>query len=156
MTAAAILQMILWLAPHIGAERADWYTRSIIAAADIHEVADPMDVLSVIQKESEFDHLAVGPTRDFGLGQIHVSKTTHAEYLGREELLLDPQLNIYLAVKSLAYWHRYHWGNCRSAHLYVAHYKFGNHVRRGWRSVRFFSVYRKLVGWLRERRPRRV
>jgi soluble lytic murein transglycosylase-like protein len=156
MTAATILQVILWLAPHVGEDTADWYARSIVAAADEWRV-DPVDVLSVIQKESEFNPNAISDTNDYGLGQIHVGRSTHVEYINYEHRLLDPQLNIWLTAKSLRYWHRHHWKYCRDAHLYVAHYKWGNRVRRGWQSRRFLLVFRRVIAFLqRLGRPSRV
>lgn len=149
MTAAAILQAILWMAPHVAQDDANWYSRAIVAATEEWNI-DPVEVLSIISKESNYDSAAVSKWNDRGLMQIHVSKTTHTEYIGREHELFDPLLNIWLGIKLLRYWKDYHWRNCRGGHLYVSHYKFGNHVPVSWRAKSYLTRYYALLHFLRQ------
>jgi len=130
----AVLAAILWLAPHVGAERADQYAGLITGHAEDAGI-DPMLVVAIIYIESRFRSGSISRTNDYGLMQVHVSKTTYRRYLGREHLLLDPDRNIKCGISLLKYWKSYHERICTSNHRWWSHFNHGKRIlRRGERA----------------------
>lgn len=151
-----LVAAILWLAPHVGLERATTYAALIDAASECYGL-DPLLVVAEIQLEDRgrWRENAVSRTSDYGLAQLHVSTTTHPEYLGLEHLLFEPDRNIWMAARLLNYWKRHHDRNClkfgREDHPWWAHYQWGNRVRNLGSAKRVGRLYRQLVR--RFRRP---
>jgi hypothetical protein len=69
---------------------------------------DPFLIVAIIHVESSWNSRARSPTNDWGLTQSHVSNTINTEFIGREELLFDPDVNIRVGVKTLALWKAWH------------------------------------------------
>lgn len=144
-----ILAAILWLAPHVGEERASYYASIIQAAGECYRI-DPLLIVTKIQLETRgaWRENAVSKTHDYGLAQVHVSATTHKEYLGREYLLFQPDRNIWVAARLMDYWKRYHDRNClklgHEKHPWYAHYQWGNKVRNLRSSMRVKRLYESL------------
>lgn len=146
----AVLAAILYLAPHVGDERAATYATVITDAGACYEV-HPMLIVAKVQLETRgsWRENAVSKTSDYGLAQLHVSATTHAEYRGLEHLLFDPARNIWMAARLLRYWRDYHDRRCltlgRESHPWWAHYQWGNKVRGLASSKRVGRLYRHLL-----------
>jgi soluble lytic murein transglycosylase len=146
-----VLMAIVWLHP---AMERDPVTRTI-AGAIVREAArhelDPLLVVAKISAESRFSRRARSRTNDWGLMQIHVSRTTYPKYRGREKTLLtDVRLNIRLGVRLLGFWKRYHDKHCRPGdHLWWIHYQHGRRVIKKGRAAgagrRVLKIYQKLV-----------
>lgn len=116
----------------------------------IHNVAqdsdvDPLLVVAVIQHETggKWNPRAVGKTRDYGLMQLHVSKTTNSKYLGNEKALFDLRKNVEVGVASLTYWRKYH-GRCKHRHKWWGHYKWGNRVKNDRYANKIERIHRTL------------
>jgi len=146
----AIIAAILWLAPHVGQQRAEVYAELIADAGACYRIA-PLLIVAKIQLETRgsWRENAVSPTDDYGLAQLHVSATTHAEYRGLEHLLFEPDRNIWMAARLLRYWQSYHDRHClrtgREDHPWWAHYQWGNKVRNLRSARRVGRLYRELV-----------
>jgi hypothetical protein len=139
-----VLAAIMWLAPHLGADTAELYAGLIAGHAEDAQV-DPLLVVAIIQIESRFKATAKSKTADYGLMQVHVSKTTYKRYLGREHLLLEPARNIRLGVRLLKIWRDYHVRACNgAAHPFWSHYKYGTRVPKGRKGKRVDAVYQLL------------
>lgn len=139
-----VLAAILWLAPHLGAERAELYAGLVTGHAEDAKI-DPLLVVAIIHIESRFKATAKSKTRDHGLMQVHVSKTTYKRYLGREHLLYDPDRNIRLGIRLLKIWSDYHSRSCAGAtHPYWAHYKYGTWIPRARKGKRVDALYQLL------------
>jgi hypothetical protein len=109
----------------------------------------PLLIAAVAMDESNFRRTIISRTNDYGIMQLHVSKHTHRHYIGREKLLFDPKLNIYLGTKMLVYWRWYHEKHCAGKkHHWLHHYNQGARVStRGWKggyARRVLKIYRKL------------
>lgn len=144
-----ILAAILLVSPHVGKVRATRYARHI-AKWSKHYRVDPLLVVSLIQHETGFKNvrgLCKNCRGDWGLMQLHVSKTSHAKYLGREYLLLDPALNIKLGIRLMSWWRAQHRRMCRRIknHWWIDHYKFGWRVPRRHRWVKLRVIYSRLT-----------
>lgn len=148
-----IAAAILFIAPQVGQSRASIYARYINTYASRHKV-DPFLVVAIIQHETNFRSVqgkCKRCRRDWGLMQLHVDKHTHAEYRGKEKLLLQPKRNIRLGVRLLAWWRAQHRRKCKRFHRYhwwVKHYKYGYHVphRKRWGTLlRIYNRIRKRV-----------
>ena len=139
-----LISAILWLAPHVAPEDARLYATVIQKEADRWDV-DPLLVLAVIQRESGWNPRARSKTNDWGLMQVHVSKTTYSGYLQQPERLFNPKLNIRLGVRLMAIWRDYHIGRCFGNHPYWAHFKYGARVPRKRKGRRVDRIYRDLV-----------
>ncbi len=94
MSVAAVLQMILWLAPHVSHEDARLYAREVADASACYKT-DSFDVLAIIKKESNFHPRLRSDTDDYGLMMLHVSRSTRPEYLGLEHLLYEVIFNMF-------------------------------------------------------------
>jgi hypothetical protein len=141
-----ILAAILWLAPHVGETTVARYAGYIEREAKRWEV-DPLLVVAVIEHETggTWNPAARSRTNDWGLMQLHVSRTTRAGYLRRPERLLVPRLNIRLGVRALALWRRRHAAHCPTGpHAWWSHYNQGVRVRDG-------GAYGRRVGRIFER-----
>ncbi len=139
-----ILAAILWLAPHLGADRAELYAGLVAGHAEDAQL-DPLLVVAIIQIESRFKATAKSKTADHGLMQVHVSRTTYKRYIGREGLLYDPDRNIRLGVRLLKVWKAYHDRTCSdAAHPFWAHYKYGCRIPSRRKGKRVDALYRLL------------
>lgn len=138
-----VLAAIMWLAPNLGPAVAERYAGLIAGHAEDHRV-DPLLVVAIIHTESRFDASARSSTGDYGLMQVHVSKTTYRRYLGRQPLLLDPARNIRLGVRLLKNWKGYHERACPAGHPYWAHYKYGKRIPRGRKGRQVDALYQLL------------
>jgi hypothetical protein len=142
-----ILKAILYLAPHLATGDAALYARLIDHEAN-HWGVHPLLVVAAIEKESNWRPRVEGPTSDFGLLQVRVSKTNYPELLGHEYLLYDPALNIHLGVKLMSFWRNWHYSRCQvHHHPWWSHLKWGFKVKDGGRSgrERIGKVYEKLL-----------
>jgi hypothetical protein len=123
---------LLWLAPHLGPTTAKKYADIIAFEARWYGV-HPALVLAIGQGESKWRNHRRSVTNDYGLLQIHVSKTC-PRFQGREKELYDPRVNIRESFRILDMWRTYHNRWCgkkkgRIPHPYWAHYKWGKHVK---------------------------
>lgn len=143
-----VLAAILWLHPATPVKQAKVYAKFIARESTRRDI-DPLLVVAIIHLESRFNPKAKSKTHDYGLGQIHVSKTTHSYYLGRERLLFQPGRNIYLGVRMLRFWKNYHDKNCKNDHYWWIHYQHGKKVIRKGRTAgagrRVWKIYRLLL-----------
>lgn len=151
MTAIKIvLAAILWIAPQVPRSTASRYAEIIRREARRHEL-DPLLVVALIQRESRWRPRAKSRTHDFGLLQVHVSRTTHASYLRAPERLFKPALNIKLGVRLLALWKRFHARSCKGKkHPWWSHYQHGVRVRNAASGRRVRAVYLRLVQKFRQ------
>jgi hypothetical protein len=125
----SLLVAILSLAPHLPEGQADTIARHISAETKRHDI-DPLLVVAIAKIETGFNPMAVSPTRDYGLLQVHVSKTTNADLLGAELALLHIPTNIRRSIAMLVFWRSYHLRRCKARrHLWWSHYKWGRVVR---------------------------
>ena len=153
METVALAAAILFLAPTNTAEAAERYADSIIEHSRNHGV-DPLLVVALIHAETggTWDAKIVGKTRDYGLMQIHVSKTTNPALLGQESLLFCPDTNIRVGVEVLSGWKRYHRRCAHQDHPWWAHYKWGREVKNSRYSLRVLGIYKRLKSSERTRR----
>jgi soluble lytic murein transglycosylase-like protein len=119
-----VLAAILWLAPHLGADTSKVYAGLITGHAEDAKL-DPLLVVAIIHLESEFKARIKSRTNDYGLMQVHVSRTTFRRYRGREHLLYDPDRNIRCGIKLLKAWKAYHERKCSHDHKWWEHYNHG-------------------------------
>jgi hypothetical protein len=131
----------------------------IIEGESLSAQIDPLLIVSVIEVESQFKSRQVSETKDYGLMQIHVSKTSFPEYRGHEHLLLDDiALNIHHGVNLLRYWRKHHAHNCKGQHhRWWSHYNHGAKIfTQGWAanySRRLGKIYAKTKWEVRENLP---
>jgi len=125
-----VLAAILWLAPQLSHHTAQTYAKIIYREAEKRAI-DPLLVAAIIHVESSWNPRARSATGDWGLAQIHVSRTTNPNLIGHEEILFDPAINIRYAVRTLAMWRKWHEEACyqRLPHFSWSHYQFGYVVR---------------------------
>lgn len=143
----SILLAIMFLVPGLGPTTAKKYAGIIDRVSVIYQI-DPLLVVSIIHVETAktWKKKIRSVTNDFGLGQIHVSKDSNPELLGREEVLFDPATNIRYAAKTLAMWKSWHVRVCDERHPWWAHYQAGRVIRRsnrGW-SKKVGALHRML------------
>jgi soluble lytic murein transglycosylase-like protein len=110
---------------------------------------DPFLIVAIIHVESSWNSRAKSPTADWGLGQVHVSKTSNPELIGKEYLLFDPNINIDYVVKTLVMWRAYHRRcaarvNTPSQHPWWSHYQWGYVVRDLTWSKKVTALYHAL------------
>jgi len=108
----------------------------------------PARILTAIQHETggTWRPRLRSRTNDYGLMQLHVGRTTHVKYQGREKLLYDPKLNIYLGTRSLMYWKRYHERKCQGKdHHWISHYNQGHRVYRKGYQTRHLKIFKALI-----------
>jgi len=142
-------KVIAWLAPVLLQTQVNQYSQLVDRAALKYRF-DPLFMVALIQAESRFSRYAKSRTNDYGLGQIHVSKTTNAHLLGREHLLYDAAYNIKLITKTLRLWKRYHEKRCGDhSHHWWSHYQWGRIVRNAVSGNRVRKLYLKLRGKFR-------
>jgi soluble lytic murein transglycosylase-like protein len=143
-----ILAAILWLAPQVGQPQAQAYSVIIEREAQ-HWDLDPLLVVAVIQQESGWNPRARSKTQDWGLLQVHVSRTTYSRYLDQPERLFNPELNIRLGVRLMALWRDYHIGRCFGPHPFWAHFKYGRRIPRKRKGKKVDIIYRSLLAKFR-------
>lgn len=146
MHAGVVIAAILWLAPQVGPVQAQVYGEAIHREAERWDI-DPLLVVAVIHRESRWNPRARSKTHDWGLLQIHVSRTTHSGYLARPERLFNPKLNIRLGIRLMAFWRDYHAGRCRGDHPWWAHYKYGRRIPRKRKGKKVDVLYQQLLAW---------
>lgn len=123
-------QIILWICHGaISAPLASDLARQIDRSTIPREL-----VVAVMYHESRCNPRARSGTSDYGLMQIHVSKSCAPSYRGREHRLFDPRLNLRLAISQMIYWRHYHQRRRRMPiHHWIGHYNQGNIVQdRGY------------------------
>jgi len=143
-----IITAILWLAPQVEPADAKLYATHIQREATRWDL-DPLLVLAVIKRESGFNPRARSKTSDYGLMQVHVSKTTYSGYLHHPERLYNPKLNIRLGIRLMAIWRDYHAGRCEGQHPFWAHFKYGKRIPRKRKGKKVDAIYRELVAKFR-------
>lgn len=137
-----LLAAILWIAPHLPSKQAQLYAQLIKVEARRNDV-DPLLVVALVHTESRFKERA-SSLRNYGLMQVRVSKTVHADYLGRERLVLRPEVNIQLGTAMLAFWRSHHRRWCAGRHPWWSHYQHGGRVRDPSSGRRVRTVYLRL------------
>lgn len=150
-----IVTAILWLAPQVSPADARSWGEQIHREADRWDV-DPLLVLAVIQRESGWNPRAKSPTNDYGLMQVHVSKTTYSGYLHRPERLFNPKLNIRLGIRLMGIWRNYHAGHCggdKATHPFWAHFKYGRRIPRKRKGKKVDAIYRELLDRFNSAKP---
>jgi hypothetical protein len=146
---SAVLAAILFLAPQLGLMRADHLARIIAFEADMGQV-DPLFVAAFIHVETSKSWRADirSPTNDYGLCQVHVSAVSKPEFIGREELLFDPVVNVHAGVQVMRFWRDHHRRNCiwhgKRDHPWWAHLKWGYRVKTTDHARKVRNVYRVL------------
>jgi hypothetical protein len=145
--AVLLLKAISLLAPSLPEETAKTYAGLIAYEATWYKT-DPIVIVALINIESEWKVDKRSKTHDFGLGQVHVSRTTNAMLLGHESLLFSPAFNIRQSARTVGMWERYHNTRCadRSRHPYWAHYKYGYIVKK---DISHALKVQATVDWLR-------
>jgi hypothetical protein len=129
--------------------RAKKYTRLILANTHNTRI-DPFLVAALIHSESRWGSRAI-KSRNYGLAQLRVSKTTNHRYLGQETKLFNPALNIKISVKMLRYWRRYHLRKCPHGHFWWSHYQWGRRVKNPRSGVRVWNTYLKYVTHVKDK-----
>ena len=139
-----VLAAILWLMPSMPEARAECYARIIHHASERWGIA-PLLIVAETYSESRFNKKAYA-RKNYGLLQVRVSKTVHAEYLGREHLLYNPRRNIYVGVAMLAYWKGYHHRRCwnRKPHPWWSHYQWDKRVKNTRSGMKVKKLYEEL------------
>lgn len=142
---AGVVAAIMVLAPAKVADAAVLYADSIMRQASDQNM-DPLLVVSMIHVETggRWENTLISKTHDYGLMQVHVSRTTNATYVGRESELFDPDTNILVGIQLLTYWKRYHTKKCKSTHRWWAHYKWGIDVKNDSYSKKIARVYKRV------------
>jgi hypothetical protein len=150
-----ILAAILFIAPHLERSESIKYKvgqwAKVIHAMSQSQQIDPFLIIAIIKAESNFRTDQTSRTHDHGLMQLHVSRTTFAELRGREWLLKSPTLNIYLGVKHLNMFRKWHYRKCKPDHVWWRHYKWGfkrKFPNRKWAN-RVQANHNKLLKWFR-------
>jgi hypothetical protein len=147
-----ILAAILWLAPFLTQGEAQLYAKLV----DYHAARiniPPLLMVAIVQQESGWNRKATSPViaghADYGLAQVRVSKTQHANLIGHEHLLHDPVINLYLATNLMKYWRDYHYAKCwpHHTHPWYSHLGWGHKVKDGGKRARerVGKLYEKLL-----------
>jgi hypothetical protein len=144
MSLSLVVTAILVLSPAKVADVAITYAEPIARQSKLQSL-DPLLTAAFIHLETggQWDANMVSKTNDYGLMQNHVSRTTNAEYLGREHLLLVPETNIAVGTKTLAYWRQYH-KRCKTQHHWWSHYKWGVNVKNDIYGLKIARVYARV------------
>jgi thymidylate kinase len=144
----SVAALIFMLATPATTEQVGRYV-SLIAEASLEHDIDPLLIVATIHHETggRWDPNVVGRTRDYGLMQTHVSKSTNPQFRGREHLLLDPRVNIQVGVSALAYWKKYHFRSCKKPHKWWSHYKWGYNVKNNYYGRTVGKIYDRLRRW---------
>jgi len=143
------LAAILYLSP-LCPSVALYYSTLVYSVAIRYNV-DPLLIVSIIHTETggTWKTRSRSKTNDYGLMQVHVSKSTNPSLLGRESVLYDPYVGILYGVKSLVLWKRYHNRTCLDVtihrHPYWSHYQWGYKVRDLTWSRQILSLHRFLT-----------
>ena len=137
---------VLLLHPTLGEDRVREYAVLIVRESHKQKIS-PVITAARTQVESRFRPHKISRTNDYGLMQLHVSRTTRPKWIGREKELLDPETNIKEGVKALRYWKNYHSRYCkkRRAHHWWLHYKYGNRVPGMERTKRARKAMKKAM-----------
>lgn len=152
MLTKIIATALLWLAPHLGAKKANTYADIIAFESQWYRV-HPFLVLAIGKFETNWRNGHRSRTNDYGLLQIHVSKRGSPRFYGRETELFKPRVNIREAFRILDMWRTYHRKWCKKPHPYWAHYKWGRRIK----SVKHTHKTQKLFDQLvRKFWPRKV
>jgi len=151
-----IAQAIHWLAPWLLGAQVSTYAQVIDREAAVHRL-DPLLVVALAWRESRFHARARSRSgRSWGLLQVRVTRTLHAQWWGRERELLRPAVGIRVGVAILARWRAYHRRVCNPRalrrrgplasprHRWHAHYQFGTRVRYDGPGRRVEATYRAL------------
>ena len=127
---AGVVAAILVLAPAKVADNAVSYASIILRQANDQHI-NPLIVVSTIHVETggQWDNTLISKTDDYGLMQVHVSRSTNPDFIGRETDLLDPETNIREGVRVMVYWKKYHNRCKKSTHQWWAHYQAGVEVK---------------------------
>jgi len=144
MLTKIIATALLWLAPHLGQQKANHYAGIIEFESRWYKV-HPALVLAIGHFESRWRNHKISPTNDYGLLQIHVNRRGSHRFYGREKELFDPRVNIREAFRILDMWRTYHNRWCKAAHPYWAHYKWGRRVLGTKHTHKTRRLYRLLV-----------
>lgn len=127
----SLLLAIVFLAPHLREGPAELYAKTIYMEAR-RQALDPLLVAAIIHIESRWSSLHRSRTGDWGLTQVHVGPAS-PRFLDRENLLLNPRINIREGVRILKMWQAYHQRTCllrrRERHPFYFHFKWGRRVR---------------------------
>jgi len=175
-----LLAAILFLAPHIGRPTAKKYTRIIRTEATRGDV-DPLLVVSFIHVETvkRWDPRTKSVTNDYGLCQVHVAARGSDRFLGREEELYKPKVNVREWVRLANMWRNYHRKNCEvwhqicysgpegpwgcsneriaeSSHPWWAHLKWGYKVKNTKHADKVGALYKSLVKRFRSNETKEV
>jgi soluble lytic murein transglycosylase-like protein len=145
----SIILAICFLIPNLGPTTTKKYAKIIEREGRRFHI-DPLLIVTIIHVETArtWKRTVRSSTADWGLMQVHVSTTTNAGLIGREEVLFDPALNIRYGTAILAMWRSYHSRTCHlqsHSHPFWAHYQFGYRIRKLRWSRKVAHVYRLLV-----------
>ncbi|RKX67317.1 MAG: hypothetical protein DRP42_00535 [Tenericutes bacterium] len=137
---------IQYVEPGLGPEKRLEYAALIVAEAREHRI-DPLLVVALIDRESDFRNLKRNRTDDYGLMQVHWQKAAWTEGLTRADLM-DVRTNIKAGFEELSYWRR--WCNGKrgpEGHHWINHYKSGNVVNEN--HVYYGNGIIRTYKWLR-------
>jgi hypothetical protein len=138
-----LIEALLWLQVSQAA-----HTAQIIHREAERRSIHPLLVAAVIEHETggTWRRRLVSHTNDYGLMQVHVSRTMNRKYIGREHLLFSPRRNIRLGVRILSFWHDYHVRHCKKDdHDWWSHYKWGSRVRNNKYGDKVKRIYLRLL-----------
>jgi len=141
-----LLAAIVFLAPHIGKPVAKNYARIIKTEAARKDI-DPLLVVSFIHVETfrKWNPRTKSTTNDYGLCQVHVAERGSARFLGREEELYIPKVNIREWTRLAAMWRNYHHTKEDPAeaqgHMWWAHLKWGYKVKNPGHAMKVTKLY---------------
>jgi len=116
------------LHPGLSSSKRNEYAR-IITLESYRSEIDPLLVVSLIDRESDFRNLPENSTKDYGLMQLHWQ---HVKWFKghRPRDLMDVSFNVHVGIAQMAYWK----SRCTGkrgirGHHWIGHYKWGNFVR---------------------------
>jgi len=142
-----VILAVTLLAPNLGNETTKEYGALIYKEATRYKV-DPLLLTAIIHVETggKWDAYAVSKTNDYGLCQIHVSKSNIPRIYHKADILFKPSVNIHYGAKILKMWKNYHNRSCANInnHRFWAHYKFGRKVRAKRWSGKVNKIYTRL------------
>jgi hypothetical protein len=144
---SATLQAILWLAPFLGQQTAGTYATAIDAQSTLRRM-DPLAIVAIIHHElrGAWKRDLVSHTSDYGLMQVHVSRTTNADLIGRERTLFDPAINVARGIRTASRWRLIHRRRCKpGSHPWWSHYKWGVRVKTPSYGDAVKLIYNRLV-----------
>jgi len=149
-----LLAAILLLAPHLPRTTAQLYAR-IIKTEAARKKVDPLLVVSFIHVETVrgWNTRVKSVTNDYGLCQVHVAARGSETFLGREEQLFIPKVNIREWVRLADMWRAYHQKEGDDSHPWWAHLKWGYKVKDTNHAMKVKRLYESLK---RKFRPKPV